>query len=62
MKNLRVSQLDFNDLPLWQAVRERELRQLNPGARRIALRHGLSASMAQLIAAQAGIIEAGGAR
>ena len=45
---------DCNDLPLWHATREAELRSLPLNARRLARRFGLDAATARLLAALAG--------
>jgi len=44
---------NFNNLPLWRAARERELRDLVLPARRIACRLGLRGATARLIASLA---------
>ena len=45
----------FNDLPLWRASRETELRALPRSARRLATRYGLDATTARLMATLAGL-------
>lgn len=52
---VRPSLTDFNDLPLWRASRERELRALPRSARRLAIRYGIDATTARLMAALAGL-------
>ena len=50
---------NINDLPLWQATREAELRALPLAAKRIARTHGVDATTARLLASLAGF-DAGG--
>jgi hypothetical protein len=52
--NMRHKARHFNNLPLWEAAREAELRSLPLDARRLARRFGLDASTARLLATLAG--------
>ena len=52
---------DLNSLPLWRASRERELRVLPRDARRLAIRFGLDAATARLLATLADTGGHGGA-
>ena len=52
--NMRHKTARFNNLPLWEAARESELRSLPLDAKRLARRFGLDASTARLLAALAG--------
>jgi hypothetical protein len=52
---------NINDLPLWQAMREAELRSLPLSARRLARRYGLDPATARLMALHAGLSGNGGA-
>lgn len=54
MRKIYANPKNFNELPLWQASREAELRALPPGARQIARRFGLDAATARLLASLAG--------
>ena len=47
---VRLNPHNFNDLPLWTAAREQDLRRLPPGARRVANQFGLDAATARLLA------------
>ena len=52
--NMRRHSPNCNDLELWLATREAELRALPLSARRLALRLGLDATTARLLASLAG--------
>ena len=56
---IRSNPQNINDLPLWQATRETELRTLPLAAKRIARAHGVDATTARLLAFLAGL-DAGG--
>ena len=49
----------FNDLPLWRAAREYDLRRLPPASRHLARRFGLDPSTAVLVARLAGLGDGG---
>jgi hypothetical protein len=51
---IRSKRQDINDLPLWQAMREAELRALPLAAKRIACAHGVDTTTARLLAFLAG--------
>lgn len=56
---VRLNEHLYNDLPLWSAAREQDLRRLSPAARRIANQFGLDAATARLLAALAGLDDRG---
>jgi len=49
----------INDLPLWRAAREHDLRRLPPASRHLAHRFGLDPSTAHLLAMLAGLGDRG---
>ena len=57
--NMRHNPPNFNDLPLWTAAREAEMRALPRAARKLAQRHDLDPATAQLLASLAGYDDGG---